>query len=129
MLETLFWLALGAFVGWNKNPDGAGLGITASFASGRGTYNISRPLVSGAESGSGVASVDTTAAQVKASYTFLPSDGLSVTPYLGLRYSTLEVGGYKESGFGREMGQAGFDEFTEVKTIHIRIGARDRFFK
>ena len=34
----------------------------------------------------------------------------------------LPAGGMKQSGFGREMGQAGFEEFTELKTIQIRTG-------
>lgn len=40
----------------------------------------------------------------------------------------LPAGGMKQSGFGREMGQAGFDEFLETKTIQIRSGRRSPSF-
>lgn len=36
-------------------------------------------------------------------------------------------GGYKQSGLGRELGQAGLDQFTELKHLHIDLsGRRDR---
>lgn len=37
---------------------------------------------------------------------------------------TMPFGGYKASGFGREMGHAGFEEFTELKSVSIRTGQR-----
>jgi acyl-CoA reductase-like NAD-dependent aldehyde dehydrogenase len=36
----------------------------------------------------------------------------------------MPFGGYKASGVGREMGEAGFEEFTEVKSVNIRTGKR-----
>jgi len=41
---------------------------------------------------------------------------------------TMPFGGYKASGFGREMGQAGFEEFTELKSVAIRTGKRSGSF-
>jgi acyl-CoA reductase-like NAD-dependent aldehyde dehydrogenase len=36
----------------------------------------------------------------------------------------LPFGGYGHSGHGREKGLAGVDEFTEQKTVHLRLGKR-----
>jgi acyl-CoA reductase-like NAD-dependent aldehyde dehydrogenase len=40
----------------------------------------------------------------------------------------MPFGGYGESGVGREMGQAGFEEFTELKSVNIRTGHRGGTF-
>ncbi|HEU0256798.1 MAG TPA: aldehyde dehydrogenase family protein [Microbacteriaceae bacterium] len=36
----------------------------------------------------------------------------------------MSFGGYKASGYGREMGRAGFEEFTQLKAVQIRTGNR-----
>ncbi|MFT3871451.1 MAG: aldehyde dehydrogenase family protein [Nocardioides sp.] len=40
----------------------------------------------------------------------------------------LPAGGMGASGYGREMGRQGFDEFTELKSVQLRTGPRERFF-
>ncbi len=41
---------------------------------------------------------------------------------------SMPFGGYKASGVGREMGVAGFEEFTELKSVAIRTGIRSGTF-
>jgi acyl-CoA reductase-like NAD-dependent aldehyde dehydrogenase len=36
----------------------------------------------------------------------------------------LPLGGFKQSGWGREAGQYGVEEYTQVKSVHIEIGKR-----
>jgi acyl-CoA reductase-like NAD-dependent aldehyde dehydrogenase len=40
----------------------------------------------------------------------------------------MSFGGYKASGYGREMGRAGFEEFTQLKAVQIRAGKRTGTF-
>ena len=37
----------------------------------------------------------------------------------------LPIGGFKQSGWGREAGVMGVEEYTQVKSVHIEIGKRD----
>ena len=37
-------------------------------------------------------------------------------------HHTLPFGGYKESGIGRELGEAALSSYTQTKTVAIRIG-------
>ena len=40
----------------------------------------------------------------------------------GLMDAALPFGGYKSSGFGRELGQAALDHYTEIKTVWLTMG-------
>jgi acyl-CoA reductase-like NAD-dependent aldehyde dehydrogenase len=37
----------------------------------------------------------------------------------------LPIGGFKQSGWGREAGVYGVEEYTQIKSVHIEIGKRD----
>jgi acyl-CoA reductase-like NAD-dependent aldehyde dehydrogenase len=39
----------------------------------------------------------------------------------------LPIGGFKQSGIGRETGSYGVDEYTEIKSTHIELGERVRW--
>jgi betaine-aldehyde dehydrogenase len=43
-------------------------------------------------------------------------------------HPSLPFGGVKESGFGREMGRYGMEEFTEMKNVLYHLGKRTPFF-
>ena len=36
----------------------------------------------------------------------------------------MPMGGYKASGIGRELGQAGLQEYFETKAVHVRLAGR-----
>lgn len=46
-----------------------------------------------------------------------------VNSYNALHYQ-VPFGGFKESGMGRELGSYALDNYTQVKTVRVRIGQK-----
>lgn len=80
--------AVGVIVGWNESTDGTGFGVTASAVKSSGDYTI----------GTDKTGVKGEAYQVKVSYSKPIDMDTTVTPYVGLRQSKLNVNGYTENG-------------------------------
>ena len=41
----------------------------------------------------------------------------------------MPLGGFKQSGWGREAGTYGVEEYTQVKSVHVEIGKRSHWIK
>lgn len=92
----------GGFIGVTTPLDYGSLDVMASVAAQRGEYTITRPgitgLVSNSEAGVGHAQTNGTAAQLKVTYSMPIDDSTTISPYIGIRQSQMEVGGYIETG-------------------------------
>ena len=91
---------LGLFAAWNEKQDGTGTEVKASVAYGQKNTTINRGVVgSGAtasEAGSGSSQLNSQGAQVTAKYGFGIADQVVVSPYVGIRYTQNNMGGYTE---------------------------------
>ena len=85
---------MGGYVGLSYDK----FALTLSGANGNGTYSFNRTLVDQAEAGSGSSKVNSTAYQAKVSYEIPLLYDITLSPYAGLRYSELSIGGYTENG-------------------------------
>jgi len=92
----------GGFIGVTTPLDYGSLDVMASVAAQSGEYTINRPevtgLVSNSEAGIGHAATNGTAAQLKVTYSMPVDDTTTISPYIGIRHTQLDVGGYTEMG-------------------------------
>ena len=87
---------LGLFAAWNENTDGTGTEVKVSAAYGQKNTTITRQVVGTSEAGSGSSQLNSQGAQVTAKYGFAVADDTLVSPYLGIRYTQNNMGGYTE---------------------------------
>ena len=92
----------GGFIGVTTPLDYGSFDIMASVAAQSGEYTINRPelvgLVSNSEAGLGHAKTNGTASQLKVTYSMPLDDTTTVSPYIGIRHSQIDVNGYTETG-------------------------------
>ena len=91
---------IGLFGAWSERLDGTGTEVKISAAYGQKNTTITRSIVgSGAtasEAGSGSSQLNSQGAQVTAKYGFGIIENLIVSPYIGMRYTQNNMGGYTE---------------------------------
>jgi hypothetical protein len=91
---------IGLFGAWSQRLDGTGAEIKVSAAYGQKNTTITRSLVGSgdgaSEAGSGSSTLNSQGAQITAKYGFSMMDNVIVSPYVGVRYTQNNMGGYTE---------------------------------
>ncbi|QWD04902.1 autotransporter outer membrane beta-barrel domain-containing protein [Polynucleobacter paneuropaeus] len=91
---------IGLFAAWNERLDGTGTEVKISAAYGQKNTTITRSVVGSgtgaSEAGSGSSTLNSQGAQATAKYGFGIMDNVIVSPYVGVRYTQNNMGGYTE---------------------------------
>ncbi|MBU3628142.1 autotransporter outer membrane beta-barrel domain-containing protein [Polynucleobacter sp. AP-Reno-20A-A9] len=87
---------IGLFGVWNGRVDGTGTEVKISAAYGQKNATISRQVVNTSEPGIGSSQLNSQGAQVTAKYGFGVVENVIVAPYVGIRYTQNNMGGYTE---------------------------------
>ncbi|MBT8610068.1 autotransporter outer membrane beta-barrel domain-containing protein [Polynucleobacter paneuropaeus] len=91
---------LGLFAAWNERLDGTGTEVKVSAAYGQKNTTITRSVVGSgdgaSEAGSGSSKLNSQGVQATAKYGFSVLPEVIVSPYVGVRYTQSNMGGYSE---------------------------------
>jgi hypothetical protein len=88
---------VGVFGVWNERLDGTGTEVKVSAGYGQKNTVMTRPIVDGTEAGSGSSTLTSQGVQAIGKYGFAVADKTIASPYIGLRYTQNNMGGYTES--------------------------------
>ena len=87
----------GFFGVWNQNPEGTETEVKVSASFGQKNATMTRAIVGTSEAGVGSSSLNNSGVQAIAKYGFAVTKDAMVSPYIGLRYSQGNMGGYTEA--------------------------------
>ena len=87
---------IGIFGAWNERQDGTGTEVKVSAAYGQKNTTVTRSVVGTSEAGSGSSQLNSQGAQAVVKYGFGIADNVIVSPYVGVRYTQNNMGGYTE---------------------------------
>jgi hypothetical protein len=119
---------IGLFGAWKQRLDGTGTEIKVSAAYGQKSATITRSVVGSgdgaSEAGSGSSKLNSQGAQVTAKYGFAITDKLIATPYIGVRYSQSNMGGYTEASTSAVTAPLTYSALnTNATTALVGVGA------
>ncbi|MBU3589520.1 autotransporter outer membrane beta-barrel domain-containing protein [Polynucleobacter sp. 80A-SIGWE] len=119
---------IGLFGAWNERVDGTGTEVKVSAAYGQKNTTINRQVVGTSEAGTGSSQLNSQGAQVTAKYGFAVLPAVIVSPYVGIRYTQNNMGGYTEGTSATVTAPLTYSALnTNATTALVGLGASYRF--
>lgn len=119
---------IGVFGAWNERLDGTGTEVKVSAAYGQKSTTVIRQVVGTSESGSGSSQLNSQGAQLTAKYGFGVVENVIVSPYVGMRYTQNNMGGYTEGASSSVTAPLTYSALnTNATTALAGIGAQYKF--
>lgn len=119
---------IGLFGAWNERLDGTGAELKFSAAYGEKNSTITRQAVGTSEVGIGSSSIISQGAQATIKYGFGVSPNVIISPYVGMRYTQNNMGGYTEGASSTVTVPLSYSALnTNATTALAGLGASYRF--
>lgn len=119
---------IGLFGAWNERVDGTGTEVKVSAAYGQKNVTVNRQVVGTSEPGSGSSQLNSQGVQVNAKYGFAVLPEVIVAPYIGMRYTQNNMGGYTEGASASVTAPLTYSALnTNATTLLAGLGASYRF--
>ena len=87
---------MGAFVVWNQKADKTGLETKVVAGYNNSDLNVNRVAIGTSEAGQGSTALNTLSESMTTSYAFKLGENYLVSPYAGLRHTSVSANGYRE---------------------------------
>jgi hypothetical protein len=119
---------LGLFAAWSEQPDGTGAEVKVSAAYGKKNATVTRTVVGTSDPGTGSSSLTSQGFQVTGLYGFGVMEDATVSPYIGIRYTQNNMGGYTEAASASVTTPLSYSALnTNATTALAGVGASYRF--
>ena len=119
---------IGLFGVWNQRLDGTGTEVKVAAAYGQKNATVNRQIVGLSEAGSGSSNLNSQGAQITAKYGFAVLPDVLVSPYVGVRYTQNNMGGYTEGASSTVTAPLTYAALnTNATTALAGVGASYRF--
>jgi len=119
---------IGLFGVWNQRIDGTGTEVKVAAAYGQKNTTVNRQVVGLSEAGTGSSNLNSQGAQITAKYGFAVAPEVLVSPYVGMRYTQNNMGGYTEGASSSVTAPLTYSALnTNATTALAGVGASYRF--
>jgi hypothetical protein len=119
---------IGLFGVWNQRIDGTGTEVKVAAAYGQKNTTVNRQIVGLSEAGTGSSNLNSQGAQITAKYGFAVVPDVLVSPYVGVRYTQNNMGGYTEGASSTVTAPLTYAALnTNATTVLVGVGASYRF--